>query len=446
MAFRFVHTGDLHLDSPFVGLTSEAPAGVVATLREATLRAWANIVDLALAEQVDFFLVAGDAFEHANRTLRGQLAFRDGLARLAVARIPSFVVTGNHDPLSGWEPSVTWPELAHRFPANDVTARPALRDGEEIARVHGISYHTRDITTNLARRFHREADSPFAVGLLHANVGGLADAANYAPCSVGDLQASGMDYWALGHIHRHQVVAAERPTAVYCGNPQGRDPGETDPRGCYLVRVDDAGRAHPEFRAVDVVRWQLLGVPIGDLATEEALVDAVATAVDEARIAADRSIVARVTLTGRGPLHASLAKPGLRDDVRISAQERLGIAEPFGWLESVRDATRPAIDLEARRKSEDFVGDLLRRLDLTRSVLAGRATPADLTLAGGATPADVTLDGVPSVADLDATMDGLFANQRARRPLHGARPNAATLARLLDEVEGILVDRLGGEG
>jgi DNA repair protein SbcD/Mre11 len=435
MAFRFVHTGDLHLDSPFVGLTTEAPAGVVATLREATLRAWANIVDLALAEHVDLLLVAGDAFEHANRTLRGQLAFRDGLARLAAAGIPSFVVTGNHDPLSGWEPSVAWPELAHRFPAKDVTTRPVLRNGEEIARIHGISYEQRDTTANLARRFHRGADSPFAIGLLHANVGGLEDAANYAPCSLGDLQAAGMDYWALGHIHRHQVVAPDRPTAIYCGNPQGRDPGETDPRGCYLVTVDDAGRVHPEFRAVDVVRWQLLGVSIAELNTEEALVDAVTAAVDEARTAADRSIVARVSLIGRGPLHASLTKPGLRDDVRIAAQERLGMAEPFGWIESVRDVTRPAIDLESRRRSEDFVGDLLRRLDATRRVVAGEATPEDLVL-----------DGVPTAADLARTIDGLYADRRARRPLSGSRPDDAQIGRSLDAVEGILADRLGGEG
>ena len=342
MAFRFVHTGDLHLDSPFVGLTSEAPPGVVQTLREATIRAWDNVVDLALAEQVDFFLVAGDAFEHANRTLRGQLAFRDGLARLADAHISSFVVTGNHDPLDGWEPSVAWPELAHRFPAHDVTARQVLRDGEEIARVYGVSYHRRDVTTNLARRYRREADAPFAVGLLHANVGGLEGAANYAPCSIGDLQASGMDYWALGHIHRHHVVSAQRPAAVYCGNPQGRDPGEADPRGCYLVTVDDAGRITPEFRPADVVRWQLLDVPIGDLETEEELVDAVATAVDEARAKADRSIVARVRLTARGPLHASLDRRGVRDDLRAEAQDRLGLSDPFGWIESVRDRTRPA--------------------------------------------------------------------------------------------------------
>ena len=98
MAFSFVHTGDLHLDSPFVGLTAEAPPNVAALLRESTILAWRNIVDLALEEQVDFLLVAGDAFERANRTLRGQLVFRDGLARLAEAGIASFVVTGNHDP------------------------------------------------------------------------------------------------------------------------------------------------------------------------------------------------------------------------------------------------------------------------------------------------------------------------------------------------------------
>ncbi len=96
--------------------------------------------------------MAGDAFERANRTLRGQLVFRDGLARLAEAGIASFVVTGNHDPLDGWEPSVAWPALAHRFPAHEVTARPVVRDGTEIARVYGVSYHQRDITTNLAKR------------------------------------------------------------------------------------------------------------------------------------------------------------------------------------------------------------------------------------------------------------------------------------------------------
>jgi DNA repair protein SbcD/Mre11 len=440
LAFRFVHTADLHLDSPFIGLTTEAPANVVRTLRESTISAWNAIIDLALAEQADFLLVAGDAFEHANRTLRGQLVFRDGLRRLSDEGTPSFVVTGNHDPLDGWEPSVTWPPLAHRFPAHQVTAAPVRRGSEEIARVYGISYHQRDIKQNLARSFVRDPAAPFAIGLLHANVGGAEGHANYAPCSMADLRASGMDYWALGHVHAQRVLSDVRPVTVYCGNPQGRDPGETEPRGCYLVDVDDAGRIHPLFCPTDVVRWQLLAVPIDGLSTEESLIEAVVTAVDEARTAAGRSIVARVRLIGRGVLHASLARAGMLDDVLAAARDGLGTAEPFAWIESLRDRTRPELDLAERRKADDLTGDLLRRLDAMRRELS--RADGD----GVADSAEAAVEtGVPSVTDVDKALDELFANSRARKYLKDVRPDAAGVAVLLDEVETLLLDRLGDE-
>ena len=427
MAFRFVHTGDLHLDSPFIGLSTEAPANVVETLRESTISAWRNIIELALEEEADFLLVAGDAFERANRTLRGQLVFRDGLKRLSDAGIPSYVVTGNHDPLDGWEPSVAWPELAHRFPAHEITSQPVLRGDDEIARIHGISYHQRDIKTNLAKRFEREAETAFAIGLLHANVGGQEGHANYAPCTLTDLRESGMDYWALGHIHAHRVLSKERPTIVYCGNPQGRDPGETDARGCYLVDVDDAGRVTPEFRVVDVVRWQVLDVPIAEIDAEEELIEAVSGAVDAARSDVGRSIVARVRLTGRGPMHASLARGGVADDVLTAARESLGTAEPFAWIESLRDHTRPDVNLEERRKADDFVGDLLRHLDETRSSLSEDA------------------DDSPASEELDEVLGDLYGHTRARKYLKSSRPGATDIARLLDDAEAMLLDRLGDE-
>ena len=182
MGLRFVHTGDLHLDSPFLGLGEAVPERISSALRDATLRSWERIVRLALDEHVDAVLVAGDVFEGANRTLRAQVAFRDGLERLAREQILSFVVTGNHDPLSGWEPAVTWPSLAWRFGAKEVSSRPILRDGVELARVHGISYAVRDVNRNLAATFTRDGDEPFAIGLLHANVGGIEGYQNYAPC------------------------------------------------------------------------------------------------------------------------------------------------------------------------------------------------------------------------------------------------------------------------
>jgi DNA repair exonuclease SbcCD nuclease subunit len=437
MSFRFLHTGDLHLDSPFVGLTVEAPVAVAETLREATLRSWQTIVQLAIDERVDFVLVAGDVFEQANRTLRGQIRFRDGLDVLARANIPSFVVTGNHDPLSGWEPSVSWPDLAHRFPARTVTGVPVLRNGEEIARVYGVSYHIRDVTTNLATHFKREAGVPFAVGLLHTNVGAIAGEANCAPCTLQNLRDADMDYWALGHIHRHAVLATGRPTVVYCGNPQGRDPGEVDACGCYLVTVDDAGDVHPEFRPTDIVRWQLVDVPIAGALNEESLIERVSGAVDDARSLAERAIVARVTLRGRGATHGSLQRPGVLADVRTMSQERLGEAMPFAWIESVRDETRAELDLANRRLADDFLGDLLRRFDQARESMR---EAANVEAAG---PEDGSLD--PIVAQLETSLDSLYCHERARRYLRDVRPGRVRLADLLDEAESLVADRLGGE-
>jgi len=421
VGLRFVHTGDLHLDSPFLGIGQAAPEHVVNALRDATLRSWDRIVGLALDSDADAVLVAGDVFEGANHTLRAQVAFRDGLERLARRRIPSFVVTGNHDPLSGWEPAIALPELAHRFGATEVGSRPILRDGVELARVHGISYAVRDVTRNLASLFRRDGDEPYAIGLLHANVGGIEGYANYAPCSISDLAASGMDYWALGHIHKHGVLRAADPTVVYCGNPQGRDPGEADPRGCYLVEVDELGRARPEFRPMDVVRWQRIGVPIEPIATDDALIQAVGGAIETAVDAAGRSIVAIVTLTGRGPVHASLRRPGYLAELHDVVRARFGAGDPFAWLESIRDETRPSVDVAARREAGDLLGEALREFGRSRAALR---------------------EG--QEADLHAMLDELFNHPRARRALTGARLDSARLLTLLDSAESLVIDQLDG--
>ena len=419
MGLRFVHTGDLHLDSPFLGIGQAAPERVVSALRDATLRSWDRIVSLALDAEVDAVLVAGDVFEGANHTLRAQVAFRDGLERLARRQIPSFIVTGNHDPLSGWEPAIALPELAYRFGAAEVGSRSILRDGVEIARVHGISYAVRDVTRNLAATFKRDGDEPYAIGLLHANVGGIEGYGNYAPCSISDLAASGMDYWALGHIHKHGILRAADPTVVYCGNPQGRDPGETDPRGCYLVTVDDLGRAYPEFRPMDVVRWQRLNVPIEPIATEEALIEAVGGAVEAAVDSAGRSVVAIVTLTGRSPVHAALRRTGFLADLHEEVRQRFGAGEPFAWLESIRDATRPTIDTTARREAGDLLGEALREFNRSRAALR---------------------EG--QEADLHDLLAELYNHPRARRALTGARLDSARLLALLDAAESLVIDQL----
>ncbi len=428
--FRFLHTGDLHLDSPLEGLSAEAPAEVLAVLRAATTDAWKSIVGLAIQERVDFVLVAGDVFEVASPTLLGQTRFRDGLADLAAAGIRSLVVHGNHDPLDGrsWAPSLHFPDAAHRFGTDAVEAVSVARDGVEIARVHGRSYPRAAVVDNYAAGFRADADAPFSIGLLHTNVGDRPEHGNYAPCSVDDLRASGMDYWALGHIHQPGQVLAD-PPAYYCGIPQGRDPGELGARGCYLVEVDAARRVTVRFVATDVVRWHPVDVDIGELADDEALRRACREAVAAATDAADgRSLVVRLRLVGRGPLHATLRRTGYLDDLRLLLDEERSPTTPFAWVESIRDVTRPEVDLDARRDAPDFVGDFLRTVAAARR--SERTTDPE--------------EHERWMALLRSAVAPLFdESQRGRRLLRDARPDDAELtADMLDEAEAAGIELL----
>ena len=110
MNFRFVHSADLHLDSPFKGLKSTAPDHVAALMYEATFNAYANIIDMCISERVDALLVAGDIYDG----VRPQSACSDAdllmvCRRLDAEGIRSFVCHGNHDPLDRWEARLDYP-------------------------------------------------------------------------------------------------------------------------------------------------------------------------------------------------------------------------------------------------------------------------------------------------------------------------------------------------
>lgn len=409
----FVHTADLHLDSPFAGL-ADADEDMARFLHSATFQAWDNIVDLCIERSVDFLLVAGDVYDGADRSLRAQLAFRDGLERLAEKEIPAFVVHGNHDPLNGWASSLSWPDSVHVF-GPELDSIPFERNGEQQAIIHGVSFPERDVTENLARRFEADDDSVPQIGLLHCNVGTDTGHEPYAPCSLDDLEEVGMDYWALGHVHTRRVLSDRRPAAVYPGNPQGRHANEAGPHGCYFVELDD-GHAEMDFVPVDAVRWVRSAVEIGSLVTEDDLIGALEDAVSGvSREVGGRRAVCRLVLRGRGPMYATLARSGTLEDL----SERLrGLGQslnPTVWVEKIEDDTRPAVDLEARRESEDVLGDLLRLADEYRN------DPERLE-------------------ELRESLDDLYGHRRAGRFLE--EPDRQQLLAILEQAESLCVDRL----
>jgi len=360
---RFVHCADLHLDTPFRGL-SEVDPEVGQALNKATFQSWDNIVDLAIGERVDFVVAAGDVYDSSDRTLRAQFRFRDGLKRLAEHGIPAFVAFGNHDPLGGWSNTLDWPETVHTFGARAVDNCPVLRDGSTIATVHGISYPKAEVKDNLSRRFEQPDPSVPSVAVLHANVGGATGHENYAPSTIEELSSKGFTYWALGHVHAHRVLRAAGPAIVYPGCSQSRQPNETGAKGCCLVTLSDGKAPGVRFMPTDAVRFHQGEVDISGCDSVDAARRVVTEHCRVAAAAAEgRPIVVRLSLVGRTPLHRQLARAGAAPELMADLREELLTLDPWVWLERLSLETQGSYDVAVQRQRQDFVGDLISVFD-----------------------------------------------------------------------------------
>lgn len=362
--YKFVHAADLHLDSPFKGLLKDA-SHLASTLGDATFRTYESIIDLCIEQRVDALLIAGDIYDGAERSLRAQIRFKEGLQRLETAGIRVFVCHGNHDPLDGWEAKLAFPSNVVRF-GPEASGELLNPDDTHSPMVYGISYATRDVRDSLVSRFPTPESGRYCIGLLHANVGANTGHAPYAPCSLEELAASGYDYWALGHVHTRAVLRDSNPVVAYPGNPQGRQINEAGERGAYVVEVDEHGGTTIKFHPLDAIRWDRIRIGIEDIGDEQALLDTVYESVEDARSAANgRSLIYRLSFRGRGPVHASLARPGFVDDVRKDVNGRFAVGSAFALCERIEDESSAEVDRDVLRQGADLLGDLLRLIDET---------------------------------------------------------------------------------
>jgi DNA repair protein SbcD/Mre11 len=359
--FCFVHAADLHLDTPFEGIGRTAPE-ISQLLRDASLQAFDNLVELTLRRQASFLLLAGDIYDGHTRGVRAQLRFLRGLTQLAQAGIPVFIVHGNHDPLNGWSAIKQWPDGVQIFSADEVQALPVLKDGVQLATVYGISYRESDVSENLALRFKRRSFPGLQIGLLHANISSQKEQTLYSPCSVSDLMQAGMDYWALGHLHLRELIKQGDPWIAYPGNLQGRSPkpSEQGEKGALVVHVSGGRIDEAEFAPCDIVRFVTLELDIAaetDLGTlKESLIRAA-----NKLVAANcgRHLLVRTKLTGRGLLNRDLNREHVREELLAELRDDVRGQLPVLWWESISSQTHAVIDFDAIAQRGDFSAELL---------------------------------------------------------------------------------------
>jgi DNA repair exonuclease SbcCD nuclease subunit len=353
--FQFIHAADLHLGAPFVGLHQDNPR-LARMADDATYAAFDKIVELAIARKVLFVLFSGDIYDADYPNLKAQLRFRDGVAQLDKAGIQSCVIRGNHDHGGGERAKLAFPAGYYEFAPGANEPHYMFQNESPVAAIYGYSYPRRAVTENILRHYKPRAEDEkyFRIGMLHGNVGGDAEHDNYAPCSVTELKAIDIHYWALGHVHQAKVLS-QAPPVVYPGTPQGLSIRETGAHGCYLVTVNDRHR-HLEFIPADTLRWANISCGIEEMDGVDALLQKLETALENLAQREQHTVIARADLTGRGMLHGALNKVETLDTLREQLNERLTEV----WLDRLQNWTRPDIDLEKKRHENNLLGDYLR--------------------------------------------------------------------------------------
>lgn len=361
MRYSFLHAADLHLDSPLRGLDRYDDAPIDA-LRNATRRAFENLVRRAIELRVEFVILAGDVFDGDWKDFGTGLWFTARLRELTQKGIRVYLLAGNHDAEGRMTRELELPLGAYRFATG---APQSFVDEKTGAVLHGQGFAKAATTSDLAAAYPAARPGTFNIGVLHTALDGREGHDDYAPCSKETLIAKGYDYWALGHVHRREVVSRD-PWIVFPGNLQSRHVREVGAKGATFVNVADGRIASVEHESLDVVRFAHLRVDLTKAVRRAECLDAIGDAIEAARADADgRLLAARLELTGTTEAHSEMRRR--REAFVAECRDR---ANAIGetWLEKIVIATRAPASASGR--------DIVDQLDLEAADLVEEAMKA----------------------------------------------------------------------
>lgn len=363
---RYIHAADLHLDAPFAGLTKESSnPNLAKIIQESTFTALERLVRLCESQKPHFLVLAGDIYNGEEASIKAQLKLRDACMRLDDLGISVYIAHGNHDPLSSKFQSLRFPANTHIFPTEKPESLEFIGVDNTRAIVHGISHGQDREARNLSLLFQRKADNPaFQLGVLHCSVENSASGDRYAPCTLNDLKQSGMDAWALGHVHQGGVLS-DTPFIAYSGNTQGLHINEAGQRGCYLVRaIEHRGIWHcePEFHSLAQVQWRKLNLNMDQVSDRTELESRLAQLIEDELDLADPNaavLIIRLIINGHTNLNSWLRQTDRMEELRQIIAQHSG-SRPMLWLKDVELNTQDEQNWQDIIAREDLVGESMR--------------------------------------------------------------------------------------
>ena len=335
---KIIHTGDLHLDSPFSSIDPSSSEKRRGALRAA----FSSLVILARTEKVELFLIAGDLFDDECIT-------KDTINSLVkdMASVPEcrFIITpGNHDPYSDSSPYklIEWPENVFIFNTEQLSF---LEIDSLNVRIYGSAYMGKTKAPLCNADFKAKDDGKINILLHHGDID--VPGSSYCPISKEVLSQSGFDYVALGHIHKGtDILNAGKTNYAYCGCIEGRDFGETGYKGAIIGTIDKSVISLKHVR-ISSKRYEVISQ---DVTGAHSFSDVAYDIAKSCSGFGDDTLL-RVELTG-------ITSEDFSADVDILRQ----LIPAVSYLE-IKDSTQPMLNLSKLKEDKSLAGEFYRNLE-----------------------------------------------------------------------------------
>lgn len=261
---KFIHTADVHLGHPFLGLNNLSD-DLLKQIEQATFVSFTNLIDFALSEQVDFIIISGDLFDTQHQSVQVLDFLTTQFKRLVPENIKVYLSFGNHD----FNQTIANFDFGSNVVLfkDEVEVKQQITKQGETVNIVGFSYQKQHVTDKVIEQFPMKTSGEFQIGMYHGSVDGQNG--QYAPFTVTDMLTKHYDYWALGHIHKRQVLA-KQPWIIYPGNLQGQNIKEDGPKGFYYV-TNHGQQLTTEFIACAKVTWDIKAITVPTVATQHDL-------------------------------------------------------------------------------------------------------------------------------------------------------------------------------
>ncbi len=247
-SIKFIHAADFHLDRSINGLI-ELPNHLIEVLANAPYEAAKRVFDLAVAERVDFVLLAGDLFDFESCNARATAFLLSQFQRLNEKDIKVYWSAGECDQPDRWPSSIELPENVVTFSSSIVEQVDHQRDGKSLVRIMASGFDPK-------RRHGADFEAPdkemFNIALTHGEF------------DTTSLDAHNIRYWALGGRHKSTKLEKNGTVVVHPGTTQGRTPKESGLHGFKICRIDAAGKLRVQTVESDRVRWMPQKVAINE--------------------------------------------------------------------------------------------------------------------------------------------------------------------------------------